>query len=126
MVYQIELILEAPVEKVNGKKLWLCDHPPLRPMEWADEIQRAVGAHPISPAPLPLLRGAAAAGDAARMLGWQNPPLTRFRLNNMITEMAYETSELERIVGPLPFSEKQGVAITVDWLRNRNGLPEQG
>jgi hypothetical protein len=60
------------------------------------------------------------------MLGWQNPPLTRFRLNNMITEMVYETSELERIVGPLPFSEKQGVAITVDWLRNHNGLPEQG
>jgi len=86
MVHQIERILEAPVEKVNGKKLWLCDHPPLRPMEWADEIQRAVGAHPISPAPLPLLRVAAAAGDAARMLGWQNPPLTRFRLNKTSTK----------------------------------------
>ena len=85
-----------------------------------------VGARPIGTAPLPLLRVAAAAGDAARMLGWQNPPLTRFRLNNMITEMVYETSELERIVGPLPFSEKQGVAITVDWLRNHNGLPKQG
>jgi hypothetical protein len=78
MVYQIERILEAPVEKVNGKKLWLCDHPPLRPMEWADEIQRAVGAHPISPAPLPLLRGAAGAGDAARMLGWQTVPSLDF------------------------------------------------
>ena len=58
------------------------------------------------------------------MLGWQNPPLTRFRLNNMITEIVYETSELERLVGPLPFPEKQGVAITVDRLRNHNGLPK--
>jgi hypothetical protein len=78
MVYQIERILEAPVEKVNGKTLWLCDYPPLRPMEWADEIQRAVGARPISLASLPLLRGAAAAGDAARMLGWQTLPSLGF------------------------------------------------
>jgi GlcNAc-P-P-Und epimerase len=124
MVHQIGRILEAPVEKVNCKTLWLCDYPPLRPLEWADEIQRAVGARQIGTAPLPLLRVAAAAGDAARMLGWQNPPLTRFRLNNLITEIVYETSELERLVGPLPFSEKQDVAITVDWLRNHNGLPK--
>ena len=126
MVHQIERILEAPVERVNGKTLWLCDYPLLHLRHWADEIQRAVGARPIRTAPLLLLRVAAAARDAARMLGWQNPPLTRFRLNNMITEMVYETSELERIVSPLPFSEKQGVAITVDWLRNHNGLPKQG
>ena len=75
---------------------------------------------------MPLLRVTAAAGDAARMLGWQNPPLTKFRLNNMITEIVYETSDLERLVDPLPSSEKQGVAITVDWLRNHNGLPKQG
>jgi hypothetical protein len=126
MVHQIERILEAPVERVNGKTLWLCDYPPLRVRHCTDEIQRVVGARPIGTAPLPHLRVAAAAGDAARLLGWQNPPLTWFRLNKMITEMVCETSELERIVGPLPFSEKQGVAITVDWLRNHNGLPKQG
>jgi GlcNAc-P-P-Und epimerase len=126
MLHHIERILEAPVERVNEKTLWLCYYPPLRLRHCADETQRAVGARPIRTAPLPHLRVAAAAGDAARMLGWQNPPLTRFRLNNMITEMVYETSELERIVGQLRFSEKQGVAITVDWLRNHNGLPKQG
>jgi hypothetical protein len=126
MVHQIERILEAPVGRVNGKTLWLCDYPPLRLRHCADEIQRVVGARPIRTAPLPLLRVAAAAGDAARMLGWQNPPLPRFRLKKMITEMVCETSEVERILGPLPLSEKQGVAITVDWLRNHNGLPEQG
>ena len=124
MVHQIERILEAPVEKVNGKTPWLCDYPRLRSLEWAYEIQRAVGARQISTAPLPLLRVAAAAGDAARMLGWQNPPLTRFRLNKIITEMVYKTSNLKRLVDPLPFAEKQGVAITVDWLRNHNRLPK--
>jgi len=126
MVYQIERILEAPVEKVNGKTLWLCDYPPLRLRDWADEIQSAVGARPIRTVPLLLLRVAAAAGDTARMLGWQNPPLTRFRLNNMITEMVYDTSELERIVGPLPYSAEQGIAVTVDWLRNHDSFPKRG
>jgi nucleoside-diphosphate-sugar epimerase len=121
-VYQIERISEAPVEKVNGKTLWLSDYPPLRLRDWADSIQRAVGANSIRTVPLPLLKVAAATGDAARVLGWRNPPLTRFRLNNMITEMVYDTSELESIVGSLPFSTQEGIAITVDWLRKYDNL----
>jgi GlcNAc-P-P-Und epimerase len=121
-VYQLEKIVEAPLERVNGKTLWLSDYPPLRLRDWANEIQRAVGAKPIKTAPMPLLRLAAAAGDVAQRLGWQNPPLTNFRLNNMITEMVYDTSELESIVGSLPFSTRDGVAITVEWLRKNDNL----
>ena len=121
-VHQLEKIVEAPVERVSGKTLWLSDYPPLRLRDWANEIQRAVGAKPIKTAPMPLLKLAAAAGDVAQKLGWQNPPLTNFRLNNMITEMVYDTSELESIVGSLPFSMKEGVAITVDWLRQHDDL----
>jgi GlcNAc-P-P-Und epimerase len=121
-VYQIERILEAPSDKVNGKTLWLSDYPPLRLRDWADEIQRAVGANPIRSAPMPLLKLAATAGDVAKRLGWQNPPLTNFRLDNMITEMVYDTRELESIAGPLPFSIEEGVALTVEWLRNYEHL----
>jgi GlcNAc-P-P-Und epimerase len=121
-VYQLEKIVEAPVENVNGRTLWLSDYPPLRLRDWANEIQRTVGAKPIKTAPMPLLRVAATAGDVAKKLGWQNPPLTNFRLNNMVTEMVYDTSALESIVGPLPFSTKEGVAITVDWLRKHDKL----
>jgi nucleoside-diphosphate-sugar epimerase len=116
-VYQLERILEAPVEKVNGSTFWLADYPPLHLRDWANEIQRALGAKPIRTAPLPLLKLAAAVGDAAKAVGWKEPPLTSFRLNNLITEMVYDTSELENIVGPLPFSTEQGVKSTVDWLR---------
>jgi nucleoside-diphosphate-sugar epimerase len=116
-VYQIERILEAPLRQVGGKTLWLSDYPPLRLRDWANKIQGAVCSRPIRTAPMPLLRLAAVAGDAAKKLGWQNPPLTNFRLNNMITEMVYDTNSLESIVGPLPFSTEEGVALTVDWLR---------
>ena len=44
----------------------------------------------------------------------------------MITEMVYEMGELERIVGPLPYSAEQGIAVTVDWLRNHDSFPKRG
>ena len=120
-VYQLEQIVEAPISKVNERTLWLCDYPPLRLRDWANQIQRALSAKPIKTAPLPLLKLAAVGGDVARVLGWQHPPLTRFRLNNMLTEMVYDTSELQSIVGSLPFSIEQGVATTADWLRTYDG-----
>jgi GlcNAc-P-P-Und epimerase len=125
-VHQIEKIVEAPVHKVNGKTLYLCDYPPLYLRQWAEQIQKALGAKPIRTVPLSLLGAAAAVGDAVKVAGWREPPLTRFRLNNMITEMVYDTSDLESIVGPLPYSAKQGVATTVDWLRSQDSLPKKG
>ena len=121
-VYQIEKMVDAPIEKVNGRTLYLCDYPPLYLKDWATQIQKAMGARPIKTAPLPLLRLAAAAGDTVRVLGWRHPPLTRFRLNNIITEMIYDTSALESIAGPLPFSVKEGVAVTANWLRYHDDL----
>src|SRR5829696_7455714 len=39
-VYQIEKLLETPVERVNRKTLYLCDYPPLRLKDWAVQIQK--------------------------------------------------------------------------------------
>ena len=125
-VHQLEKILEAPMERVNGKTLYLSDYPPIHLRQWADQIQEALGAKPIRTVPLSLLKIAAAMGDAARVVGWREPPLTRFRLNNMITEMVYDTSALESIAGPLPYSAEQGVAVTADWLRNFDNFPKRG
>lgn len=119
-VYELEKIVEAPVEKIKGKTLYLCDYPPLRLRDWATQIQKALDARPIRTTPMPLLRLAATAGDAARVLGWRHPPLTRFRLDNLITEMVYDTDQLKEIAGPLPFSMEEGIAITVDWLRKHD------
>lgn len=121
-VYEIERITEAPVEKVDGKTLYLCDYPPLRLRDWAVQVQKALGARPIRTAPMPLLKLAAASGDAAKALGWRHPPLTRFRLDNLLTDMAHDTGELESIVGPLPFSTEEGVVHTVDWLKDHDEL----
>ena len=57
-------------------------------------------------------------GDFLQVLGWKNPPLTSFRLNNLITNMVYDMSDLENLCGKLPYNLEEGVKITADWMKN--------
>lgn len=42
--------------------------------------------------PTALLGAAATIGDGLQRLGWANPPMTSFRLRNMLVASAYDTS----------------------------------
>jgi nucleoside-diphosphate-sugar epimerase len=123
-VHQLDRLLDTADENVHGKTMYLADYPPLRVEEMADCIQRELGARKLRSVPFSLLKPAAKAGDALRVLGWTEPPLTTFRLNNLVTEMVYDLAGLERIVGPLPHSMEEGVRITVDWLRRHGEIPD--
>ena len=68
--------------------------------------------------PLPLLRIAATAGTGLQRLGWDGVPLTRFRLDNLLTEMVYDLEPLHGIVGPPPIALDEGIRETADWLRS--------
>jgi nucleoside-diphosphate-sugar epimerase len=122
-VHELDKLLETANETVHGKTLYLADYPPIRVEEMADCIQRELGTRKIRGVAFPLLKPVARAGDALQRLGWTEPPLTTFRLNNLVTEMVYDLEALERIVGPLPYSMEEGVRITVDWLRRQGEVP---
>jgi nucleoside-diphosphate-sugar epimerase len=116
-VHQLEALLSAPADAIAGTTMYLADYPPLVLSEWAREIQGALGAPAIRTVPEAPLRVAAAIGDLARAAGWKEPPLTRFRLANLLTEMVHDTGPLERIAGPLPHDMRNGVRSTVAWMR---------
>ena len=118
-VYQYDALLRAPREEIQGATLYQCDYPPLRLREWAELIRLAMHLPPIRSAPLSLLRMAARAGDLAVSLGWSRVPLTTFRLNNLLTPMVYDTRRLAAMCGRLPFNLLEGVAMTVEWMRQR-------
>ena len=67
--------------------------------------------------PLPLLKLAAKAGDVLQTLGYKEPPLTTFRINNLCTNMLHDFWGLDAITGPLPFSMQEGVERTVSWMK---------
>jgi nucleoside-diphosphate-sugar epimerase len=116
-IYQLDKLLHAPAEIVNKKNFYLCDYPPLYLREWSELIQKELNSKKIPEYPLFLLRSAALAGDLFKKMGWQKVPITSFRLDNLVTNMVYDTSELQSICGPLPFNLEQGVIETVDWMK---------
>jgi hypothetical protein len=73
--------------------------------------------------PVSVLRAGGLAGDLLKRAGVAEPPLTTFRVSNLITEMVYDTRSTEDIVGDLPFSMEDGVGATLEWLRGAGRDP---
>lgn len=115
-VHQLRRLAAAPPAAVHGRTFWVAD-PPVHVREWAQLIQGALGARSIRSVPVPLLKAAGMIGDVIEKAGLGHAPLTSFRVNNMVSDMLYDTGPLEDLVGPLPHTVEQGVKRTVAWLR---------
>jgi nucleoside-diphosphate-sugar epimerase len=121
-VYQLLSLMDGDPARFDGKTFYLCDYPPLEVGEWADEIAEEMKVRTPLRVPEMVLQAGALAGDALKALGMKHPPLTSFRLANLKTEMLHETKFLEEAVGPLPFSRREGVKLTVAWMK-QSGQP---
>lgn len=119
--YQLQALVSASEADVRGRTFWLADYPPIEVRAWARLIQKSLGARPIHSLPVPLLRAAGVLGDAFERLSGRHAPLTSFRVNNMVSDMLYDTDPLKALVGPLPFSLAEGVKRTVAWLQRTEG-----
>ena len=51
-----------------------------------------------------------------------HPPITSFRLANMLTGSQFDLRELQRVTGPAPFTLRDGVSQTVGWLRRTGAI----
>jgi nucleoside-diphosphate-sugar epimerase len=120
--YQIVRLLTARLESVAGRTFYLADNPGYSIRDFATAIQVALRTKPIRELPLWLLRPTAALGDVLMKLGWNNPPLTSFRLSNMLTGSQFDLRDLHSITGQLPFSLSEGVSETISWLRTSGAI----
>lgn len=124
-IFQLDKLLHAPAEKVHKKTFYLCDYPPLQLREWSELIRKELQVKKIRSYPMLPLKVAAVAGDILQKIGWKRVPITNFRLNNLTTNMVYDTAELEAICGKLPYDLQTGVKETVKWMNtypNRDKL----
>lgn len=115
-VYQINALLNAPEHDVHAKTLYLADYDPIELLVFSNEIRSCDGRRPIRCLPIIVLKTIAKAGDLLKMVGWKSPPLTSFRLGNVITDEIQDVEPLRRIVGPLPYDFRQGIQQTIQWL----------
>lgn len=126
-VHELLAIASAPRERTHEQVLWLSDYRPLELGPWARMIAERFQVAPPRTVPYSVLRAAAKVGDLAQRIGVREPPITSFRLNNLLNDMVYDTSSTEKIVGPLPYSLEDGVAATVNWiLEERVPQPHAG
>ena len=116
-VYELQQLARLPPDATAERMFYLGDYEPIEVGELAATIARAGGVARVRNAPLALLRPVAGAGDVMRRFGWRSPPLTSFRLNNLLTEMVFDLSPLRATVGELPVDWTEGVRRTVQWLQ---------
>ena len=115
-VHQLDRLMFEDTMTINGRMFYLCDSPPIEVGEFARMIRNEFNAPPIHSAPLAMLRAAALAGDMLQACGIKNPPLSSFRLDNLLTEMLHDTSDLTAICGSNPHSVLRGISQTVEWM----------
>jgi nucleoside-diphosphate-sugar epimerase len=113
--YQLLSLLDRAPDLPTGSTFMLGDYEPLDLLAWAEYIARAAGAPRIRQVPMPALRAAAVLGDRLRSPRW---PLTTFRLDNLVTDMQYDLSDLRAVAPDLPVSWQDGVRRTLRWMRH--------
>jgi len=119
-VYMIVKILFNENNKINKSTYYLADYPWYSTREWANMIQKTLGTRPIRTAPLWLLRIVAAIGDIIKVITRKDPPLTSFRLSNMLTGGAYPIKNTKDICGDLPYNLSEAVYKTAVWMHNHD------
>lgn len=115
-VYELNKIIFRD-DALRGQTFYLADYPALEVKEFADLISSISGRKKVFELPLFTLRILAYFGDSLKKCGYSNPPLTRFRLDNLLADMMYDTSNIQSVVGKLPFSLPDGVQKTLLWMK---------
>ena len=117
-VHMMQHLLLHPDGQVGCQTYYLGDYPEHSIQEWADQIRQMLGRSGKTPvSPVSILWGLANIGDLLKKMGWQDPPLTTFRLKNILTGAHYPIEKTQKLVGKLPFSMKDGVRLTLEWMR---------
>jgi nucleoside-diphosphate-sugar epimerase len=115
-VYQLGVLGGENCIAAHSHTMYLADYDAIDVKEMANIISAEFYNGPIISFPMPVLKSCAYIGDFLKKKGWKNPPLTTFRLNNLITSMEYDLEPLRAVIGPLPYTMHQGIEVTCNWL----------
>jgi nucleoside-diphosphate-sugar epimerase len=115
-VFILDKLLED--KSLNGNTLYLADFEELEVKNWANLISVFFHQKKVKEIPFFILKIVSIFGDFMKFIGFENPPLTSFRLTNLTTPMRYNTQDVESIVGDLPYNLESATNITYKWLKN--------
>jgi GlcNAc-P-P-Und epimerase len=114
-VHQLDRLMYRDFHDAQRRTLYVTD-PPVEILPWAKAVARSFNARPPFQVPYVLLAAGAKIGDLLKTLGWRHPPLTSFRLDNLITDMDIDYMLAGDVTGNGPYSMQDAIEITIDWL----------
>jgi len=120
-VYELERIMNTDIGDFPSRILYLADYEPIDFRVWGEMIRLEMGVRKIKEVPIQVLKVAAKIGDFLALLGVSDPPLSSRRLGNLLTDAVLDLSNLRQVCGDLPYTAKQGVELTVKWMRTPGG-----
>lgn len=104
-IYILDRLLRT--SKFDKKTIYLLDFDDLEVNQCADMISQSFHEKNVNEIEVTVLKIAAYLGNLIKQMGYPNPPLTTFRLNNLLANMPYDTKAVELEIGKLPFSLKK-------------------
>lgn len=118
LVYQLDCLTSADKSLIHGKTIYVADSEPIELRSWcngfATYFRKSIPTLPRTAAQL-----LAKAGDLAGHLGMQRIPFNSTRLNNILTEYVFDTSQIEAVCGKSRISNAEGVQRTAEWFLER-------
>ncbi|PIV16543.1 MAG: NAD(P)-dependent oxidoreductase [Flavobacteriales bacterium CG03_land_8_20_14_0_80_35_15] len=107
-------------QTLNKKTVYLSDFETIELNNWSNLISQNFHQKNVKTIPVSILKLVSLLGDLLKEAGVKNPLLSSFRLNNLLTNMDYDTSLVETLVGKLPYNLEVATKITCDWYKKNN------
>lgn len=115
-VLQIDKLLFADIEKIQGQVFYIGDKPPINISQWADEIAEEAGVNKPKKIPFLIFKLAGCFGDILGKFGLKFP-MTSFRLKNMTTDHIVNLDNTYEVCGEGPYDRKSGVKKALEWMK---------
>lgn len=120
IVVQLDRLVHAAAEQVDGKVFYLSDYEEITIRKWAHAVADVAGRRRPVTVPAAAMKGMAKVGDLLYKLGWHHVPMQSIRLANMWSDTTnFDMGPTQDVVGPVPYTMEQGVKISVDWMREQ-------
>jgi UDP-N-acetyl-D-mannosaminuronic acid transferase (WecB/TagA/CpsF family) len=116
LLFQLSSLIHNFPITIKGQTIYLADYEPIDVYEWGNYIRRTQKRKSLKKAPLFILKLASRFGNFLQYVCKIRAPLSSFRLNNLLTEMIYNTTPIQRFVPQLPKTWQEGVSETVDFF----------
>ncbi len=117
IMFEYVALTDAPQEKVHGRTFYMSDLQAVHVRDWASAIQAEMGLAPLREVPVWTLAAVAKLGDLTQRAGLTWPPITTFRLKNLLADNYCDMEPVGEVIGSMPYTLPEGVRITVRWMR---------